>query len=337
MKTPLQGGVFLFPHHCLHWPRLMTPPFRALLCLLGLLPGLCAAATPYAGPLVDAWGAVDLRQGDLSTVPRLLEQGGVGSLLLDIAGPGKNDQRNLFDEISHMPSAAGPRIVPLLRAMNPGFKDNNPAFYLRQLEGQARQRSVGGVGMLPVHAPSLVYETELVDVAFDDPRLLHYLDMAADLGVPAMLLINFRALDKEARPARLRQFSQLLDARRGQMFTLLHLGFLSPELAGRLLDRHDNLHLLTSNTSPDLDQANQPWSIAFTGYDGVLKPAWRELLLRHASRFVTAIGAIGGLDWNDRSYPARVRWWREVLGQLPLDTAQAIAHLNAGRLWPSLR
>lgn len=99
-----------------------------------------------------------------------------------------------------------------------------------------------------------------------------------------------------------------------------HAGFSDPpEVIGRMMDKHENLWADLSYRERNIITA-----------DGI-DPAWRELMIRHADRFM-----FGSDTWEvDRwhGYPAIVEENRMWLGYLPEEVADKIAHQNGERLF----
>lgn len=94
----------------------------------------------------------------------------------------------------------------------------------------------------------------------------------------------------------------------------------SPTEVGVLLDRHATLSVELSLRNNDIAP------------DGRLDPAWRDLLLRHADRFLIATDTWAPHRWEEIGAESeRARRW---LAQLPRPIADRIATGNAERLFP---
>ncbi|MBC2666279.1 amidohydrolase family protein [Novosphingobium flavum] len=125
---------------------------------------------------------------------------------------------------------------------------------------------------------------------------------------------------------------------------LAHSGWsAAPEVIARLMDAYPNVH---GDLSVRLDPAGglpmsvQPANslppgatnvISILQPDGTIQPAWRDLLLRHADRFLFA------MDITDEQRPKfaqlLVATARKALGTLGPAAENAIAHGNAERLY----
>lgn len=93
----------------------------------------------------------------------------------------------------------------------------------------------------------------------------------------------------------------------------------SAATVGRVLDRHASVWTELSYRAHDLMPG------------GAIEPDWRELLIRHADRFL-----IGSDTWavdRWRSYGHLIGAHRAWLAKLPGDVARKIAHENAERLF----
>ncbi|MFQ5763886.1 MAG: amidohydrolase family protein [Rhodospirillales bacterium] len=112
----------------------------------------------------------------------------------------------------------------------------------------------------------------------------------------------------------------LLAAAPGLKVLWAHAGLSESAAAvGRVLDRHPNVWAELSYRAHDLIPG------------GAIEPQWRDLLIRHAERFL-----IGTDTWEVdrwRSYGHLIGAHRAWLGKLPGDVARKIAHENAERLF----
>lgn len=99
-----------------------------------------------------------------------------------------------------------------------------------------------------------------------------------------------------------------------------HVGMSSPpEVIGPLMDKHDRLFADTSYRESDILDG-----------DG-LDPEWRDLLVRHADRFM--IGSDTWVNGQWASYDGIIGMNREWLSHLPRDVAEKIAFKNAEKLF----
>jgi hypothetical protein len=111
----------------------------------------------------------------------------------------------------------------------------------------------------------------------------------------------------------------LLAERPGLKILWAHAGMSAPpETIGAVLDRHALVAAELSFRAGDILRG------------GVIDAAWRDLLIRHADRFVIGTDTYVTSRWDD--YPALIAEHRRWLAELPDDVAEAIAWRNAARL-----
>ena len=100
-----------------------------------------------------------------------------------------------------------------------------------------------------------------------------------------------------------------------------HAGMSSgPQAVGALLDRYPTLWVDLAIRNGDVAPG------------GVIDPAWRALLIRHADRFLAGTDTWVTSRWE--ALPGSVEEVRTYLAQLPPDVAEKIAYKNAERLFP---
>ena len=100
-----------------------------------------------------------------------------------------------------------------------------------------------------------------------------------------------------------------------------HAGMSSgPQAVGALLDRYPTLWVDLALRNGDVAPG------------GVIDPAWRALMLRHADRFLAGTDTWVTSRWE--ALPGSVADVRTYLSQLPPDVAEKIAYKNAERLFP---
>ena len=92
-----------------------------------------------------------------------------------------------------------------------------------------------------------------------------------------------------------------------------------PETIGAMLERHPTLWVELSLRAIDIAPA------------GTLDPAWRALFEQHPGRFI--IGSDTFTPWRWQEYQEIIAAHRAWLAELPAETAAAIAHGNAARLF----
>jgi hypothetical protein len=114
------------------------------------------------------------------------------------------------------------------------------------------------------------------------------------------------------------------------------IGGMTPAAIGRLMDAHANLFVSLRIVGAQAPLANK--ALAAGGLD----PAWRELLVRHADRFVIGTdsfiaspsvrGSGPGLTFAERNEP-KLRATVQFLSLLPPDVARKVARDTAIRIY----
>ncbi|MCJ2164477.1 MULTISPECIES: amidohydrolase family protein [unclassified Pseudodesulfovibrio] len=131
------------------------------------------------------------------------------------------------------------------------------------------------------------------------------------------------------------RFHALYSAWPDQTFLLPHMGFASAQQLDEFMRRHPNLFLLTSKKERYMDDFADPEKQRMIGQamlDGdLLRPEWKELLIRYQDRILFATDPHMKKLWM--KYGDAVGRQRLILGQLPRDAAEKIAYKNAERMY----
>ncbi|MCP3729864.1 amidohydrolase [Sphingomonas sp. MG17] len=173
----------------------------------------------------------------------------------------------------------------------------------------------------------------------DAAALLHPHRMAiyreADrLGLPVNMHIGLDA------PETIAAVERIASGHPRMTLVLAHTGWSAGAATiGRLMDAHANIH---ADLSVRLDPAAGwpspgggaavPAKITILDADGVVRPDWRALILRHPNRFMFGMditSAGGGRAGQAKLLLATAR---NALGQLPRKVEAAVAHGNAERM-----
>lgn len=193
------------------------------------------------------------------------------------------------------------RIVPELRPYH-GDAGSSNWMAAHGMEKYLRQRLERypheGIGEFHVHTAANMNEALLVEIA----------DMALERDIP----IHIHSDDAPVR--------FLFGIAPELKIIWAHAGMSTPPaIIGPLMDKHDRLFADTSYRESDILDG-----------DG-LHPEWRELLIRHADRFM--VGSDTWVNGQWASYNGIIELNREWLSHLPRDAAEKIAYRNAERLF----
>ncbi len=131
-------------------------------------------------------------------------------------------------------------------------------------------------------------------------------------------------------------FSELYRAYPSQVFIMPHMGFGSVQQMEVVLSQNPNVFITTSKKEKKkggYSDASKSAKLGdgFLDNCGKLKNKWRELLIRYKDRILFATDAHKSHRWM--VYRKLIERGRAWLGQLPHDTAKAIAFENAERLY----
>jgi predicted TIM-barrel fold metal-dependent hydrolase len=99
-----------------------------------------------------------------------------------------------------------------------------------------------------------------------------------------------------------------------------HAGMVEPaEIVAKMIERHPALTAEVSFRAHDIAPG------------GKIDPVWRDLFMRHSDRFMIGTDTYINDRWD--AYASLIDEHRNWLGQLPRETAEAIAHGNAARVF----
>jgi len=209
-----------------------------------------------------------------------------------------------------------------------------------------------GFGEMSSLHVSLAEKHQYAFVPADHPLLLLLADIAAEQNVPIDLHCD-AAASEQTTPERLARFPtnpKRMPATIPALERLLahntnariiwdhagtdHLGDFTPKRINMMLDKYPNLFLSLKIAGPRASTENKV--ISGKSLDG----AWRDLLIRHADRFVIGTdsfyggkAAAGVIAEFTRITEPHMRTTRLFLSKLPPDVARQIARENARRLY----
>jgi hypothetical protein len=305
-------------------------PWMGLVWLSLILSFHCLCSSPAGAtdlPLIDAHSQID--DGvDMDRVLALMEEAKITrAILSSLRGFRKNPQ--IIAAATRHPD----RITPSIGLKSGAFRSSDPAAIAAV--GQMAQRPEFGAisEVMVLHQRKGNVAPEIV-TSLNAPQVGVALSAALSRHWPLVIHIEFGfARARGIYRKYMDEFEQFLDAHPDLPVALSHMGQLTATEAGRLITAHRNVYFLTAHTNPiDLDAKGHglPWSNLFDGES--LAVEWKDVIQRHADRFILAFDNVLDDDWNDR-YPRQARLWRTALEALPSDVAKSVAHGNAERLW----
>lgn len=294
------------------------------LAVIGLCAGLVIDTARVAAeiPMIDAHSQTD-HLVDLERVITLMDRAGVRRTILSARGRLKG--RDLLDFAARHPG----RITPAVRTKSLRYVENHPKYY-QGLEKQLRAPGFGALAEVILwHARKGKRAPQWI-VALDAPQVKAALDAALKRRWPFIAHIEFAAAGTQ-RSEYMGKLEALLRAHPRHPFPLIHMGQLPVGEARRLIGAHPNVYFLTSHANPvTVSKSRQPWVNLFRGER--LSPEFRDLMVRHRTRFVLAFDNVFAEHWGEY-YLKQAALWRRALAALPPAVAHAVAHGNAERLW----
>jgi predicted TIM-barrel fold metal-dependent hydrolase len=170
-----------------------------------------------------------------------------------------------------------------------------------------------GAGEVHVHQAS-----RKIRRAADAPPFLALLDVCARHSAP---LVIHDELDAETTA----QLEQALAHNRKAVIVLAHAGSGEPRALSVLLARHRNLYL-------DISGMHFLRTPALASEAGALGAGWKALLTEHTDRVLAGIDLWAPSLYAPAMLDRLMGWTRRILGQLPPDVAERVAHRNAVQL-----
>ena len=188
--------------------------------------------------------------------------------------------------------------------------------YLSSLEAQLQAGCWAGIGEIFLNTQSS-HVSGGFSVPTDTPLMRRLLALSAGYDAPL-------SVHMDAAPASVEGLRSLLTSNSDGTIIWAHAGwYAEPDLLHDLLATHPNLYIETSFR----DELRSFFPVSA---DGVLNAEWRALIEEMPDRFVL------GTDLNPpptpQKYSELISFWRDVLDQLPPETAAMVAQENAERL-----
>jgi predicted TIM-barrel fold metal-dependent hydrolase len=279
--------------------------FLATLTLTAAVPWQARAATPYAGPLVDAHSHLPNPQ----VLPALLaamDRHQVDRVaLLGVGGVQKDDLAWIEAAAREYPG----RVIPFAPVPDP----MSPAG-AKRLDGLLATGRFQGAGEVHIHQAS-----RKIRRSADAPPVRAILDVCARRGVPLVI-------HDELTPETGAELERALAHNRKAVVVLAHAGSAEPSALAGLLQRHENLRF-------DVSGMHFLRTPALATENGPLGAEWKTLLTQHADRGLVGIDVWAPQLFKPEMLDRLMAWTRRVLGELPPDVAERLAHANAARLF----
>ena len=158
-----------------------------------------------------------------------------------------------------------------------------------------------------------------IDRSPADAAFVKILEVAAKHKTPVVIHDELNAEAAKALEA-------ALSAAPAATIVLAHGGESTPATLEGLLERHPNLVV-------DLSGMHFQRTPALATEKGPLDPAWRALIVKRPDRFVMGIDVWAARLFEPAMLDRLMTWTRRILGELPPEVAERIAHRNAAALY----
>lgn len=277
--------------------------FALLLALAGGSPA--SAASPYAGPLIDAHSHLPGLQALEGLIAAMDRHKIARVALLGVGGVQKDDLAWIEAAARRFPE----RVIPFAPVPDPMAADA-----AKRLDALLATGRFKGAGEVHVHQAS-----RKIRRAADAPAFLAVLDVCARHGAPVVI-------HDELTPETTGELERALAHNRKAIVVLAHAGSGEPRAVAGLLARHENLYL-------DVSGMHFLRTPALATEQGAFDPKWKVLLTEHADRILVGIDVWAPQLYKPEMLDRLMRWTRRVLGELPPDVAERLAHANAARLF----
>jgi len=274
----------------------------ALLAKLGATPALAA---DYAGPLVDAHSHVPNATAIDAYVAAMKRHNVTRVLLLGVGGVQKDDAAWI---------AAAARKYPDRVVAGQPLPDPTAAPAAARLDGELGKSGARAVGEVHIRQVSRKIDRNPADAGF-----VKILEVAAKHKTPVVIHDELTAEAAKALEA-------ALSAVPSATIVLAHGGESTPEVLEGLLARHPNLAV-------DLSGMHFQRTPALATEKGPLDPAWKALIVKRPDRFVMGIDVWAARLFEPAMLDRLMTWTRRILGELPPEVAERVAHRNAAALY----
>jgi predicted TIM-barrel fold metal-dependent hydrolase len=270
-----------------------------------LLAGVpAAAASDYAGPLIDAHSHVPNGTAIDAYVAAMKRHEVRKVVLLGVGGVQKDDPAWIAAAVRKYPD----RVLPGVPVPDPTAADASTRLEASLGKGA---RAIGEVHLRQV---SRKIDRDPGDAAFGK-----VLDVAARRQLPVVVHLE---IDDRSAGA----LERALAAHRGATIVLAHAGSATPARLEPMLARNPNLLV-------DLSGMHFQRTPALALETGPPDPGYRALIEKMPDRFMMGVDVWAARLFEPSVLDRLMRWTRRVLGELSPAVAERIAYTNAARLY----
>ena len=285
--------------------HLARPRLYVAAALLAMLAAAPARAADYAGPLVDAHSHVPNATAIDAYVAAMKRHNVTRVILLGVGGAQKDDAAWIAAAVKKYPD----RVVAGQPVADPAA-----ATAASRLDAELGKSGARAVGEVHIRQVSRKIDRSPADAAF-----VKILEVAAKHKTPVVIHDELNAEAAKALEA-------ALSAVPAATIVLAHGGESTPATLEGLLERHPNLVV-------DLSGMHFQRTPALATEKGPLDPAWKALIVKRPDRFVMGIDVWAARLFEPAMLDRLMTWTRRILGELPPEVAERIAHRNAAALY----
>lgn len=274
---------------------------------------------------IDAHSQMD-QNVDQKRVLSLMDHGGVYRTLLS------SHMKRPWQDITAFAQANVGRIIPAVRIKGRGYQNRRPEMFTSRLLNQINSGNFRAMAEVHIWHDSDHGKYMEIKVDFSNSLVLQAFEQAKKQGWPFIIHIEFASLEEDERKEYMEKLETFISKHPQHRFVLIHMAQLEVEPVSRLLGSHKNLHFMTSHADPFYAKAGgKPFINMFEKKR--LAPRWKSLMNQYPDRFIFALDNVFGYFWTPDMYLRKMTLWWRALSELPDETAHAIAHGNAERLW----
>ena len=264
-----------------------------------------ALAADYAGALIDAHSHLPNATAIDAYVAAMKRHNVTKVVLLGVGGAQK-------DDVAWITAAA--RKYPDRVVAGQPLPDPTAAPAASRLDAELARSGAHVVGEVHVRQVS-----RKIDRSPADPAFVKILEVAAKHKAPVVI---HQELDASATKA----LEAALTAVPAATIVLAHGGESTPDVVDGLLARHPNLVV-------DLSGMHFQRTPALATEKGPLDQGWKALIARRPDRFLIGIDVWAARLFEPAMLDRLMTWTRRVLGELPPEAAERVAHRNAAALF----
>lgn len=288
-------------------------------------------------PYIDIESSCNSSKVDIDAIAKYMDELNIGLMALSAdIGKGQFNKGVRFDNLSERLTAGYPnRFIPVGNGGQPPALTEAPAQFLDAQEEAAHKKEIiifGEYEFRHYPSPRQVKRGDMdrdVHVPIDGPTGHRVFSMSEKTGM--LFQIHYEVEDELLAPLEkmLTQYpkAKVIWCHLAQIRYIERASRYTPEYVDGLIKRFPNLYFDTAfgNATSVYPLSNQRHARVWAIFGG-LKSEWRDLIVAHPARFLSALDLgqdrLGRIDEYDSNH-------RNFLKQLPTETRHRVAYRNA--------